>query len=118
MNEAHKPLPIVESLARAFASTLLEWIGPGNLTQAIRRNRTETSPLVCHSHDFCDANMAMEQAFYEVFERAPLMECDAAEGRCTAAESDADLDAWNEAWEMARSREFFVRLPFAPSRVA
>lgn len=112
------PAEKTESLAREFASTVLDYIGPEKLIVAIIRNRSESSPLVCHSHDFCDANMAMESAFYEVFERAPLMECDAAEGRCTAAESDADLDAWNEAWEMARSREFFVRLPFAPSRVA
>lgn len=110
MNAPSKPLLIVERLARAYALDARQSVGEQQISQI----NLGWSVLADHVDD----NMTIFDAFKRIVGREMLFECDADAGRCTAAESDADLDAWNEAWEMARSREFFVRLPFAPSRVA
>jgi hypothetical protein len=48
----------------------------------------------CATHDFCDANMLMDEAFTEAF------------GREIDLQSDADLSVWNAAWGMARASGF------------
>lgn len=82
-------------------------------------NANETSGYICHSHDFCDANMAM----YEAFEHLGLktnIDCEGWEewsewdstsssvrGELTVSpENVAKIQAatalWNEAWDMAK----------------
>ena len=54
----------VRKIARAFACLVAEYVGLHTL-QIDARNRF-ASPSVCHSHDFCDANVFMQQAFLDV----------------------------------------------------
>ncbi len=56
----------VQRIAGRFAQLLLEEIGLINMRETDARNTAEPSPGVCHSHDFCDANMVMDEAFTEV----------------------------------------------------
>lgn len=49
-------LPSVPVFASVFASALRDMLG-GDLSEVNRRNETAAAG-VCHSHDFCDANMA------------------------------------------------------------
>lgn len=53
------------------------------------RNSTETNINCCHSHDFCDANETMAEAFKEVL------------GRDIDLQSDIDTALWNGAWNYA-----------------
>ena len=53
-------------LAQAFSARLRTVLTADEMTEVIARNRTETSPNVCHSHDFCDANEVMLDALAEV----------------------------------------------------
>lgn len=49
-------------LAQVFSRELKDELYAEEMAEVIARNRTETSPNVCHSHDFCDANMTMQRA--------------------------------------------------------
>lgn len=83
-----------ERLADEFASVLRKWLTDGEFAEMKRRNEADPAYAAgaCASHDFCDANMAMEAAWRRVL------------GREVDAGSAADATLWNEAWELARSR--------------
>lgn len=99
--------PNMEILARAFSAELRKEIGDDNLAMANTRN-TVAAPGVCHSHDFCDANMVMDLAWRALFGREVRLPCDVEAGNCTEAESDHDLNRWNAAWDLAKANEFYV----------
>jgi hypothetical protein len=54
-------------LARAFSRHLRATLTTRELAEVIARNKTVTSPSVCHSHDFCDANVVALGALAELF---------------------------------------------------
>ncbi len=94
----------VESLANEFSITLHRWFsnphhrarhGEGLMDKVRKRNAAEKDRGICHSHDFVDANMAMSEAFEELFGREPDT-------------SGPDTDIWNAAWDLAKSREFRI----------
>ena len=53
---------------------------------------------ICHSHDFLDANMAMDEVFTEAL------------GRSVDADVAADAELWNAAWTLAKGARFFTNL--------
>lgn len=88
----------VVDLAREFARLLLVAVGLQDLREVDARNRAEPSPNVCHSHDFCDANVFMDEAHDTVL------------GWSVAARLPAaDTALWDLAWEYAKLAGF-VRL--------
>lgn len=86
-------------LAGAFVDVLWEQLSDDELQQVKERNKEEAFEAgyrskteqrsVCHSHDFCDANMAMDEAFRRCFGREPDLE------------GNDDTALWNAAWEIA-----------------
>ena len=89
--------PTTETLALEFSQGLHACLGPHNMREVVERNRAETAPGCCHSHDFCDANMVL----YEVFLR---------HGMSPATEEGMERHGalWNQTWNLAKSREFRV----------
>jgi hypothetical protein len=82
-----------EMIAEAFAANLRRDLSPKDFAEMVRRNRTpEYAKGCCASQDFCDANMAMDEAFTEII------------GRPLDFGSDDDTAVWNEAWEIARRK--------------
>ena len=75
-------------LAERFLVRLTEELGETTYREACVRNAQEPTPGICHSHDFCDANMVMLAAFQDVGLDVP------------DADSD-DQTLWNASWEMA-----------------
>ena len=66
------------------------------------RNAAQDNPDVCHSHDFCDANMVMQIAaknlgYAENFDTAD-----------TEDRVDDCCNLWNAAWNEAKSTGFFA----------
>nr|WP_315186506.1 hypothetical protein [uncultured Albidiferax sp.] len=55
--------PTADTLALEFSQGLHAHLTPEQMREIVKRNRRETVPGVCHSHDFCDANVVL----YEVF---------------------------------------------------
>jgi len=87
-----------EVLAAAFARHLRGDLNEETMAEVARRNREEPEYRgnICASHDFCDANMPMADAFESLFGREPELN------------SDADLNIWAEAWKMAKAKGFWV----------
>lgn len=89
----------IEQLARAFSQKLRHYLSEHEMSQVISLNESEEDPCICHSHDFCDANEAMQDAFIKLFGRS----CNFS-GR---VEYNADLDIWNKSWAMAKENKFY-----------
>jgi len=92
-------LPIVDLLARKFLAILKDDIGENRYQQAAELNLTYPKG-VCASHDFCDANMVMNDAWDWVV-GTPMNPGD---------EEDARL--WSKAWDLVKNimvREHLAR---------
>lgn len=87
-------------LGEAFARILLHQLGESEKAEMRARNAQQTDPGICHSHDYCDANMAMYQAFEEVMGRDLLPSHDIG----TVGMSDEDAALVNAAWDYAKVR--------------
>lgn len=87
----------VSKVAEEFAYVLQDWLTKDEMCVAIHRNRWEKDKQVCHSHDFCDANMAMNEALKKVIKHRETDELD-----------DPKIDLWNKAWALAKKNEFYV----------
>jgi len=81
-------LPTPEQLAATFIQTLRAHLGAERFAEVCRRNAAEPDPRVCHSHDFCDANIVMAEALDAL---APN----------TNTDDDAAVALWNDAWSRA-----------------
>ena len=88
----------VHAIAWAFSSILGDWFTKAEGQQVLERNRAEPCHMVCHSHDFCDANEAMFEAFKQVT------------GRDIDGDCEPDCVLWGDAWNQAVAAEFFNRI--------
>ena len=79
------------ALAKQFTKVLNEWLTPEQLAEVRRLNATPEYARCCATHNYCDANQAMLDAFAETFGRD--------------YQSD-DVDVINEAWDRAKAKEF------------
>lgn len=82
---------LIETAGNRFAEILKDWLTEAEWEEMRRRNAAETEHGVCHSHDFCDANMAMAEALQE-------------SGVIVIGDGVIDDDGvtiWNAAWDHA-----------------
>jgi hypothetical protein len=84
-------------LAASFAGVLRSWLSPGKMKAVLRLNRGETDPGICHSHDYCDANMAMLEAL------------EGALGRPMELSQEVEMALFNRAWGIAKDHGFSAR---------
>lgn len=91
---------MTQELAKTFSRLLRESLPQEEIDEIICRNDAETSKSICHSHDFCDANMVMHAAGIEV-------------GAWIDAgfdlENEQTVTIWNDAWDLAKTTRFTVR---------
>ena len=90
-------IPTVETLSLEFSQGLHAYLSPEQMREVVERNRTEAVPGICHSHDFCDANMFL----YDVFMKY---------GMNPAAEGGMDKwgELWDQAWNLSKSKDFQI----------
>ena len=84
-----------EILAIEFSNSLQARLTHEQLQDVVQRNAVETSLNICHSHDFCDANMVL----YEVFLKNGM---DPAVEGCF----DQLRGLWNRTLNIVKSRKF------------
>lgn len=88
---------IVDQLTEQFVTVLKEWTTPEDFAEMQRLNAAETNPSICHSHDFCDANMAMLEAFEMMGVTSSVDYEDA-----YSVEAEHARCLWNAAWALAK----------------
>lgn len=79
----------IKELANKFCRGLQLALTTEEMAEAVARNANESNPLVCHSHDFCDANQVMIDALGQEFENTE--------------EQNALIE---NAWNLAKKNEF------------
>lgn len=106
----HKPLTFGPlELAQEFLKRLQLCIGKRKFREVCRLNADTNDPTnVCHSHDFCDANMIMAPAFRKLAGREVWMPSDVEEGNCNEVDEAADIRLWNAGWAFATSQTIFL----------
>ncbi|MBS0499410.1 MAG: hypothetical protein JSR74_03680 [Proteobacteria bacterium] len=80
---------LVDTLAREFSEGFHAYLTEVQMQAVVERNRAETAPGACHSHDFCDANMVL----YQVFLRHGM---------------DLYGALWDQAWNLAKGWDFRI----------
>lgn len=94
-----QPKPEVEPLAKEFSRILREWLTPEEMAEVNRLNASEPSgEQVCHTHDFCDPNQAMIDAWESLTGFEPQI----------AGMNSAFTDPVDEAWSLARKNGFYA----------
>jgi len=89
----------LETIARKFGELLLRDIGLDDLKTVNRENAKDASPNICHSHDFCDANMVLAEAFEDSgIEPFPDDE----------QEMDKVIDLCNKVHGIAKQNNFYI----------
>lgn len=86
-----------EQLAKEFSDGLKRILSSTEIAEVVRRNRVETSPNICHSHDFCDANMVLHEVFMN-----HRMDIADEGGR------ERWGSIWDTSWNLAKSKDFWV----------
>jgi len=92
------------ALAHEFSRILRDWLTEDEIEQVIERNAEVDDPAICASHDFCDANMAMYEAFENIM------------GHPIDPQKKADASVWDKAWNMAKASDFAVGPRANPAR--
>ncbi len=96
------------AIAIQFAKNLMEYLEEyqergAEILEAIDcENAERDSPGVCHSHDYCDANVFMASAFTRVT------------GREIDLQSHEDMVLWSAAWDFAKVNWFRNLVRFSP----
>ncbi len=85
----------VEDLAKAFTVELRETLTAEEWGWMYESNKQESNPGVCHSHDFCDANECMAEAWKKLGGDDEQILGDSDEGRAV----------WGAAWDLAKKNE-------------
>lgn len=80
---------MVEQLSTAFVAQLREVLTAGDFIYMQQRNAVEVNTNICHSHDFCDANVVMEHAWSSVIGFKLDLNC------------DEHIAIWDKAWSDA-----------------
>ena len=80
-------------LAFTFKEVLRRWLTPARLQVVDDRNKAETDPRICHSHDLCDSNQAMIDALGKY-------------GIEFNGQDDQQHNLINAAWDIAKKEGF------------
>lgn len=95
-NEFLKTKQQLNDLAVGFSNVLKEWLTSEQMAEVVKRNDLPAYANACATHDFCDANMAMAEAFEKVL------------GREFEFGSDEDDALFNGAWHIAKTNKFYL----------
>jgi len=87
------------SIANEFSRRLYKLDGGEHMPKAIADNKLNPSGI-CATHDFCDPNMLMEEAFIQILGREPHI---------SAGPDAPDSRLWNTAWGIARYNNFQIK---------
>lgn len=87
----------ITRLAKVFSYVLAAWHTERQMKAIVKKNKEEgPNSLICHSHDYCDANQAMIDAFETVY------------GRNLDFTKEDDMTMIDAAWTVAKANDFYI----------
>jgi len=95
----------VEKVARSFSAVLAEWLTAEQMAAVVEANKPAfvngnfLRTDYCTSHDYCDANMAMDEGIKRALRRETEWTDDGM--------LDDDTALFNAAWTMARENDYY-----------
>jgi len=105
---------VVETLAREFSKEITEWLGVATMRKVILENESHKGTSYedcCATGNYCDSNMAMNEAFERVLGREfnfSYLE-DGTETPEQLKKHEEDTDLWNSAWDMAKKNKYWIK---------
>ena len=87
----------VKALAREFSKLLVRDLGKRTVRKIDSLNKAQVDPAICHSHDFCDANMVMWEAQENLGLNLDI-----------GGDKQDDVQLWGDAWSYAVKNGFFL----------
>ena len=85
--------PHVIELSEVFTGIIIQWLTSEEIKEVNRKNAI-TGDSSCATHEYCDPNEAMYQAFKSV------------KGREINYEDGEDIELMNRAWAMSKKQQF------------
>jgi hypothetical protein len=101
---------IKTKIAIRFSAVLKEWLTADEMKELIILNKSELDPSICSSHEFCDANEAMNEAFTAVMKRDLIFFDELIPA--TEKQNSADMELLNGAWAIAKANNFYYTTDF------
>jgi hypothetical protein len=102
--DEYKPAPDIHdaiALAQAFGEEVQAAFTPTEFRRMVDMNKSSHADRgICATHDFCDANMLMLEAFKKTFGREPAI--------LTDSDDTVDARLWGDAWAIAKAADFFA----------
>ena len=97
-----------ELLAIEFSNVLKSWLTPEQMAEIniLNEGYKITNPNCCATGDFCDSNMAMDEAFTKIMGREFTFNSDEEPELEQLATEDQAL--WNESWGIAKENKFYL----------
>lgn len=89
-----KKIPSQKELAAAFLIEMRKALPKKTLKEIDKRNKGEQNQLLCHSHDFCDPNQVMIDAWESLSSTA------------FSLRNTKHLVVVNRAWDLTKSEGF------------
>lgn len=88
----------IEALAKEFSHSLKSALSSEEMNDLVKKNQSELIPGICHSHDYCDANMVLHEVFMK-------------HGMDIADEGGRERwgEVWDSAWNLAKSNDFWTQ---------
>ena len=84
----------VALLSAKFTEILNQWLTKKQLNEIRKRNKQPDYENCCATHDFCDPNQAMIDAWVTVFGKEPDLR------------KDRVMTIMNKAWDLSKEKEF------------
>jgi hypothetical protein len=93
-----------EVVAREFSRILASQLTAAEMAEVISRNARPdyADTNSCASHDFCDANMVMDEAFNNLGIAVPYGE------NWDTPQRAQSVALWNAAWDLAKAHNFYL----------
>lgn len=106
--ETNNSTELINQLSDEFSRLIVASFTPDQLAETIAKNHTPDYAGCCATHDYCDSNMVMNEAFENVMNREFIFFDD--EKPETQEQHREDCHLFDSAWILSKSKDFAVTL--------
>tara|TARA_R100001594_G_scaffold95351_1_gene129652 strand:- start:306 stop:734 length:429 start_codon:yes stop_codon:yes gene_type:complete len=104
-------IDLIKNISNEFSKIIREWFTQEELDKINKENRERGyDNLICSTHDYSDANMAMDEAMEKCnVPRPSFCENDIENGLSSDTLIEEYGDLWGKAWQLSKENEFGMK---------